>query len=253
VERTAHQRVQALGMTMLSLMAITLVVLSIFVFGGGDELGPLPYVVIGLVAATVAVWRWDNHWVRIIGTLVALVVAGSTFWMGFGLTVPFSPLEFIMGSLWLAGFVMAVVWGGMAIVAGFRGRSGDTRTDRAVAVWLPAIVGVAAVVSIVGFFVTRGSVSAEEAMGAVAVGITDFEFDPGEVTVTDGRVLITNFDPAAHDFTIEALDAYAYVGPGSEVIVDLGSAAPGTYDFVCSLHFDPSTGEGMTGRLTISG
>lgn len=253
MERTAHQRVQAVGMTMLSLMAIALVVLSIFVFGGGDELGPLPYVVIGLVAATVAIWRWDNHWVRIIGALAALVVAGSTFWMGFGLTVPFSPLEFIMGSLWLAGFVMAVVWGGMAIVAGFRGKVGDTRTDRAVAVWLPAVVGMAAVVSIVGFFVTRGSVSAEEAAGAVRLDMSDFEFDPGSVTLTDGRLLIANLDPAAHDFTLEALDLYTYVGPGSEVIVDLSSAAPGTYDFVCSLHVDPTTGEGMTGRLTISG
>ena len=39
-------------------------------------------------------------------------------------------------------------------------------------------------------------------------------------------------------------------GQGSETLVDLSAAAPGTYDYFCSLHTDDA-GEGMTGTITI--
>ena len=94
--------------------------------------------------------------------------------------------------------------------------------------------------------------SEAEAAGATPLNMVDFEFDP-EDTVTDGKLLIHNADPFAHDLTIDELDIYVYVGPGSDAIVDLNSAEAGTYDYFCSLHTDTATGEGMTGRITIEG
>ncbi|MEE8405611.1 MAG: hypothetical protein V3S32_00510 [Acidimicrobiia bacterium] len=53
----------------------------------------------------------------------------------------------------------------------------------------------------------------------------------------------------AHDFTLEELDIYVYFGPGSEALVDLSAASPGTYPYFCSLHSDGT--EGMRGTVTI--
>ncbi len=251
--RTAHATVQAVGMTLMTVMAVVYVLLSLLVFDAGGELGPMPVIVVVFGLATWAAWRYDNVWVRILGVVASVAVAGSVFFMAFGIFQPFSPLEFILGLLLVVGFVMAVVWGVMAIVAGLRGRVGATRTDRVVAVWLPVAIGVLSVVSVAGFFLTRTSVSAAEASGATEVDMVDFSFEPGDTTVTDGRLLLSNLDPAGHDFTIEAFDIHTYVGPGSQVIVDLGDVPPGTYDYVCSLHTDPTTGEGMAGQVTISG
>lgn len=55
------------------------------------------------------------------------------------------------------------------------------------------------------FIATRESVSASEAGDATAVEMVDFEFNPDAIS-TDGRVLVHNSDPFAHDFTIDALD-----------------------------------------------
>jgi plastocyanin len=52
------------------------------------------------------------------------------------------------------------------------------------------------------------------------------------------------------EFTLEDLDIYVYVGPGSDAIVDLSSATPGTYDYFCSIHTDTATGDGMSGQVS---
>lgn len=251
-ERTAHASVQAVGMTMLTVMGLGYVLLTLILFDG-EELGPLPIIVGVLAILTFVLWRFDNTAVRVLGVLAGLAVTAAIFFMVFGLFQPFSPIEFIMALLLLVGFVLTVVWGTMAVVAGLRHRSGPTNVDRKVAVWAPSVVAILSVVSVVGFLFTRESVSAEEASGATELVMEDFAFQPWSSTTTDGRLLVINEDPAAHDFTIEGQDVHVYVGPGSETIVDLTSLAPGTYDYVCTLHSDPATGEGMNGQVTISG
>lgn len=114
------------------------------------------------------------------------------------------------------------------------------------------LIGVATVVSIVGFLTTRSTVDAALASEAVAVDMQNFAFGPEHVTIEAGqRLLLTNSDAFAHDLTLETFDLYTPLGPGSDAIVDVRSLAPGSYPFVCSLHaFD---GEGTIGTLAVEG
>ena len=118
--------------------------------------------------------------------------------------------------------------------------------------YVVGIIGIAAVVSVTGFLLTKESVDDSESAGATALEMAKFEFNPGSSDVSvDGKLLIQNTDPFVHDFTLDALDIAVTVGPGSETLVDLSGLAPGTYGYVCSLHTDGDTG--MTGSLIISG
>ncbi len=82
------------------------------------------------------------------------------------------------------------------------------------------------------------------------VDMKDFEFEPGELSVAAGeRLLVTNSDAFAHDFTLEEYDLYTYFGPGSEALVDVSELPSGTYTYFCSLH--TFEGEGMIGTLTV--
>lgn len=251
-ERTTHASLQILGMTMMSLAVWTLIVVSWLILGDTEDLGF--FLVLGVVSivVTFVIWRFDATWARTVGLIGTLAVAATVWWLAFGVFQIFSPIEFIVGLVMLLGILLALIWGIMALVSGIRGQEGPTKTDSVLRTWVPGLVGVLSIVSIVGFFLTQESVSEAEAAGATPLNMVDFEFDP-EDTATDGKLLIHNADPFAHDLTIDDLDVYVYVGPGSDAIVDLNSAAPGTYDYFCSLHTDTATGEGMTGRLTVEG
>jgi len=110
--------------------------------------------------------------------------------------------------------------------------------------------GVAAVISIVGFLFTRESVGDAEASGATVLEMASFEFDPPTSSMpSGGNLLVANSDAFAHDFTLEELDIYVYFGPGSEALVGLSAAAPGTYPYFCCLDTDGT--EGMRGTVTI--
>ncbi len=115
-----------------------------------------------------------------------------------------------------------------------------------------AAIGVAAVVSIIGFLLTKESVDGSESAGATALEMVKFEFNPGSSAVpVDGTLLIRNSDSFVHDFTLDALDVAVTVGPGSETLVDLSGHATGTYVHICSLHSDGETG--MIATITVSG
>lgn len=251
-ERTRHGSLQILGLTMMSLAVVALIVVSLLVLGDTEDIGFFLVVGVVSIVVTFVVWRFDATWARIVGLIGTLAVGATVWWLAFGVFQIFSPIEFIVGLVMLFGILLALIWGIMALVSGMRGRIGPTKTDSLLRTWVPGIVGVLAVVSIVGFFFTRDTVSEAEAAGATSLNMVDFEFDPQD-TATDGKLVIHNADPFAHDLTIDDLDVYVYVGPGSDAILDLNSAAPGTYDYFCSLHTNTETGEGMTGRLTIEG
>jgi plastocyanin len=243
-ERTAYASVQLLGLSLMS------VLVSWLVLGDTEDLVFLSIVAIVSLLATFLVWRFDRTWARIGGLVGALAVAANVWWLAFGVFEIFSPLEFIVGLIFVVGFLVSLIWGIMALVSGRGNRTGPAKSERALGRGVLGLVGVLSIVSLVGFLVTQETVSEVEAAGATPLEMVDFEFEP-DATVTDGRILIHNADPFAHDFTLEEMDVYVQVGPGSEVVVDLSSAEPGTYEYFCGLHTDPSTGEGMTGTITV--
>ena len=250
-QRTAHSTVQVLGLGLMS-AAVALLAVVALIIGSTDDLVFVAVIAVvgGLITFLVA--RFDRTWAKVVGIVGTLALTAVGFWLVFGVMQIFSPVDFIAGLLFLFGFLLSLIWGIMALVAGARHRTGVTGADAAIRRWVPATIGVLSVVSIAGFFLTKDTVSAEEAAGATPVEMVDFEFDP-EGLDTSGKLLVHNADPFAHDFTLDELDIYVQVGPGSDAIVDLSSAEPGTYQYYCGLHTDPETGEGMTGEVTITG
>jgi plastocyanin len=236
-------------MALIAIALVVAVILTLLVFDG-EEAGFFGLIAAVAVSATLVVRRFDNVWARIIGLVITLGAGMIAFFFAFGLFQPFSPIEFILGLLFVLGVLLALIGGIMALVAGSRGSPGPTKGETRLRTGVLGLIGVAAVVSIVGFFFTRSSVSDAEAAGATTLGMVNFEFDPTTSSISSGEnLLVANNDAFAHDFTLEALDLYVYVGPGSEAIVDLSAAAPGTYNYFCSLHSDGT--EGMKGTITI--
>jgi plastocyanin len=250
-ERVRYGSLQVLGLTLLS-GALLAVMILLLVLGSTEDLSFFGVIAAVSVAVTFIAWRVDSTWARVLGLVGAVAVFGSVFFLGFGIFQIFSPVEFVVGLLIVVGFLLALIGGILALVNGRRDRRGPARAERPFRNVVLGVIAVASVVSVVGYATTRESVSAAEAGDATTVEMADFEFSPDAIT-TGGRVLVKNADLFTHDFTIEALDVSVDVGPGSDALIDLGSAAPGTYDLVCTLHVDPSTGEGMVGRVTVQG
>lgn len=246
--RTPHLSTLVLGLGLIS-TALVLLLGSIAVSAGLNE-ETMPFVVIAaaLVLITVLVWRFDALWSRILGLIAGVAVFAMIWFLIFGLFVIFSPLEFIGGLLILVGFVLTLVGGIRTLMAGRKEKTGPTGGEKKLSRVVLTGIAILALISVAGFFATRESVSAAEAAGAVELEMSNFEFDPGSTTVAaGGKLVVHNSDPFLHDFTLGALSIAEDVLPGGSTLIDLSSAAPGTYSFVCTLHTD------MNGTLTISG
>lgn len=181
-----------------------------------------------------------------VGLVITLAIAAMTFFGAFGITLIFSPIDFIVSMLWIVAFIFSIVGAVQAL------RLRDTTTPTAGRVRMSAVgvMGVLAIVSIAGFFATRTSVESGEASDAFTVEMADFEFAPADFSITAGTpLLVTNEDLFAHDITIADADIHLFVGPGSERLVDMSDLGPGTHTYICSLHSDGESG--MMGTITI--
>ena len=249
-QRTTHATTQTVGLATITAAFVAVVVVSLTLLDG-DEVGIFIGLMVLVGAATLVTWRFDTQWARAIG-LVGTVISLSGFFFAFGLFHVFSPIEFIAAVAYVMGVVLSLVGGIRAIIASRKGKEGATLAEQRLPVVIAGIVGVAAVVSISGFLVTRQDVSDSEAAGAELIEMTKFEFAPDPSAVpTNATLLVRNSDPFVHDLTIETLDVFVSVGPGSSALVELGDAPAGTYDYFCSLHWDGTSG--MAGTLVIEG
>lgn len=249
-QRAAHATTQTFGLALVTAALLAVVILTLVLFDGDDI---VMFAILTAIVGGVAflTWRFDTQWARALG-LVATVISLGGFFLGFGLFQIFSPIEFVLALVYVLGVLLSLVAGIMAIVAGARHKVGPSPRETRIPVVALGLIGIAAVVSIAGFLVTRQTVSADEAAGATQIDMVAFEFSPESSTLPAGStILVKNADPFTHDFTLDALDIAESVGPGGEVIIDLSTAAPGTYDYVCTLH--TSEGEGMIGSIVIEG
>lgn len=248
-ERPLYATTQLFGLALMATAMTVVTILTIFVFDTEDSFWPLAAIA---VVVTLVVWRFDGVWAKTLGLLGTLAIGGSAFFFALGLFHPFSPIEFPVGLLVVVGFFASLVAGIMTLAVGRRRDPGPTPRGRRFRQLALGAMSVASVVSVVGFFLTRTTVAEAEAQGAATVEMSNFEFDPAATSMASEQgLLLINRDAFAHDFTLDELDIHIDIGPGSEAIVDLSSVPPGTYDYFCSLHTDPATGEGMTGQLTI--
>lgn len=248
-ERTAHAPTQVFGLALLTAAALAATIVSLLFTEGEGTF--LPIAVIAAVATWV-VWRFDRMWATIVGIIGTLATFMGLWFLAFGLFQVFSPIEFVVGLMLVLGFFISLTAGIMVLVARARDRTHQASDGIRFRKTVMGVLGVLAVVSIAGFMFTRSTVSDEDAEGTVAVDMTNFEFRPGIMTVSQGQnLLVTNRDPFAHDFVIEEHGISEYFGPGNDGVVDLSTVPAGRYQYFCSFHTDPSTGDGMTGELII--
>ncbi|CAL9405222.1 hypothetical protein SUDANB121_01554 [Nocardiopsis dassonvillei] len=98
-----------------------------------------------------------------------------------------------------------------------------------------------------------GELTPEQVAALPTVAMVDFRFEPGQLTVAEGRPVAFRFandTDGAHSFAVESLgiDVTVPAGRTRTVVVDL---EPGTYPFVCSVGDHEE--DGMVGRLTVVG
>jgi plastocyanin len=100
---------------------------------------------------------------------------------------------------------------------------------------------------------TEAATGATGAVGggaATSVSMTEFAFDPSDITVSQGDTIeATNDGQIPHNLTVEGEDLATedLDGGGSEELtVDL---QPGEYDFLCTI--GDHAEQGMTGTLTV--
>lgn len=249
-QRTSHSTTQVFGLALIATVLLIVLVVNVLLLGGGEFVGFLIGITLLAMIVTFVVWRFDTLWSRIVGIVGTVVILLTSFWLAFGVFHPFSPIEFVSGLAFFIGVVLSLVGGVMAIVAGRRGKVGQSRGEARIRPVVFGVLGIAAVVSVVGFMATKTTVSDADAAGAVVVDMVEFEFNPEATAVpAGGTVLLTNSDLFVHDFTLDEFDIAVTVGPGSEALVNIPAASPGTYGYICSLHSDGETG--MKGTLTI--
>lgn len=250
-ERRAYSTTQLFGLGLMATAMILVTILTYLLIDTEDSYWPVAAV--ATVVAIVA-WRFDGLWAKILGLLGTFAVGGSVFFLVFGIFQPFSPFEFILGLMFVVGFLTSLGGGIMTLAVGGKREPGPSARGRGFRRVALGFIGVASIVSVVGFLLTRTTVTEAEAQGKAPVEMTNFEFAPETVSVASGQsLLLENEDAFAHDFTLDEFDIDVAVGPGSDAVVDVSSIPPGTYEFYCSLHTDPATGEGMTGQLVVEG
>ena len=249
-ERPAHAKTQTFGLALISAAGTVAVILTLVLFDGED----IAFILVptaAAIGAAIVTWRFDRQWARALG-LVGTVLSLGMFFMAFGLFHIFSPIEFVVALAYVFGFFISLVAGIGALVASRKDNRVPEQSPSRLRSSVVGIIGIAAVVSVTGFLLSRESVDDSEAAGATVLEMVKFEFDPGSSALpVDGKLLIQNADPFVHDFTLDELDVAVSIGPGSEALVDLTGLAAGTYDYICSLHSDGDTG--MVGTVTVSG
>ncbi|MGQ0850111.1 MAG: cupredoxin domain-containing protein [Actinomycetota bacterium] len=248
--RVAHRSTQILGLALMSAVMVLGAVISLVT--GAAEAGAASAAASVLLLVTFLVWRFDRTWARIVGLIFTVIMLATLNFAVFGLFQPFSPIEFVSGLMSLVGFVFALAGGIVALRDKRKGRVGPTAGETRLRRSALGIIGLGAVVSVAGFFLTRHTVSAADAAAAEALDMRNYAFSPADLRVETGeKLLVHNSDAYVHDFAFDLISVKASVRPGSDALIDLSAASAGTYTYYCSLHSDGTSG--MVGTITIGG
>ncbi len=136
-----------------------------------------------------------------------------------------------------------VLAGIVASIAVLTSRSDDTASAVAYAAVIIIVVG-----AVIGIIAALGLEDDTAVAGDLQIVAEDVEFSPDALSGAGGSVgvLVDNKDPIRHTFTIEALNIEVELPANTARRVDV-SAAPGTYEFKCTV---PGH-ENMKGTLTL--
>jgi plastocyanin len=117
-------------------------------------------------------------------------------------------------------------------------------------------VGLAAVALLAGCGGGGGSGSSQPA-GSIQVTMTEFKFDPNNITHASGRIVFwlvnsgtTQHDLAIRDSTGKTITTSELVSAGDTKEFDVNGIAAGTYTFYCTQPGHEASG--MKGTLTVT-
>jgi plastocyanin len=250
-ERPAYARLGVYGIGLIA--TAVLVFAAIAASTSPDELAfILPILAVALLIAGLA-WRFGT-WAKILAIVGCVAFAIMLFWVVFGLAHPASPADFMIGLLVPTGVVLGIAGNALAIRHRREPVAQAVPRERRIVVGVTALMLVAAAGSTVTYLTQRSTVDLPD---GVPVAMSGFAF-PDVVEAASGATLVVhNSDGAVHDFTVPALDLGVNVLPGSDGVIDLTGAAPGTYTVYCTLHAntgdpDPETA-GMATSLVVTG
>lgn len=209
---------------------------------------------VGLLGAFL-VYRFGT-WSKIVGIVLAILLAGALFWTVFGLFTPNSFFEFMPGLLVVPGVLIAIVGCIAALMARRKDRAaGPAEREPRLIRGLTTAVVLLALVSAVLTFTGRDKVAAGNDASATVV-LKNFKYTEPEYGLAAGsQVLVRNDDPFRHTFTIEDLDIDIVMNPGSEELVTIPADAGGEYIVFCRPHTsdpDSPTTDDMAAKVDIN-
>jgi plastocyanin len=245
----------------LGLLGLMLLTATLLLFGGlvavmfPEEAGFIlpPLVVVAIVTALV--WRKGATWTHVLGVLATLALGLMMFWIAFGIAHPASFFDFVPSVMFVLGVVLSLV-GNIGAIARRRHRRPASHTEERVLQVTVGIVALAVVASGTLSLLGRDRVDPTSVPDAIAVGMSNFEFQPSTIEAPAGaQLLVHNGDAFMHDVAVPALDIHADVRPGSSALIDVPTT-PGTYVVYCTLHSDtsdpdPDPNDAMVARLTV--
>ena len=221
-------------------------IISVLVLGAGVVLdepadGVFAIVFAGVAAVVAFAVARAGRW-----ALYLAIVAGLA---GFALTGPFiatsitSPDSFFEFTSTIIGVpsLLLVVVGAIVALVQYRRESCRTQATaletnlfRGGAAALTVVAAISAVLTVTGM----DSVSAADRQGAVVVRMEKTSFPDEMINVkanSANKLVVENEDAFSHTFTVDDLDIDVKFGPGDEKLIRVEGAAPGSYEFRCTL------------------
>ena len=246
-----HVRLTAGGLLVFALVA--LVTSAILELGGepGSTVNSagiaVPSVVIALLALRFGGWA-----LTLAAVWAVLIVLLTLLFLPTGFSHINSFWNFAAALTTTVAVLAASIGGVVAFVQRRRGtvRQTATTAERRSLVGATAVVVVLLLLSGVLHVTSIESVGADAKAGAIAVVMKDTQFDPARLTVQAGQpftLVVKNSDLSVHTFTVEELGINEVIISGTEKLIAIAAASPGSFVYRCEIYGH----EDMRGMLVV--
>ena len=220
-----YARVTITGLALLAVAHLLLTIVNAAESSTGFLVIGIVALILSLLAAGL-VWKYGRRALIVAVILGLLSAAASSHVLDFGLQSPDSFFDFIPAITTIAGFLMALIGGIVAIVQQHRGtaRTVATGVEQGTFGFVVAAPVVLTIMSVILTPLGRATLSAEERAGSTPILMKNVRFEPDRLSAIAGsslRLVVDNDDLIIHTFTIEDLDIDVTVGPKSETLVEL--------------------------------
>ena len=252
-----YTRVTIVGLLLFTLGIVLFMVLSVlslisFIHGTADQVAF--FVIFPVLALVVAglTW-WFGTWALALAAAFSAVSLGMYGpLLAYPLGHPSSAFDFVLSLMVAVGMLLGLVAGTIGFMQQRRGvaRATATRAERKAFATAAAVLVGLGIFSGILAFAAGTTVSVEARAGAIEIDMRNILFEPDRLEIQSGesvRLLVKNSDFTLHTFTLESLEIDKEVMPRSELVIEIATVSPGNYQYICAV---PSH-EDMTGTLVV--